>query len=263
MIAKEGIKALKKMNIVLTGASAGIGAALARDYAIEGHFLFLTGRNEERLNTVASECEALGATIETTILDVVDTHAVHQWINRIEEQTPIDLVIANAGIMETCEPDGQIETAENSILQVNTNLNGCINLATAAAPFMQSRGGGQIAFIASLAGIQPIADVPGYSASKAGLIAYGEALGNYLHNQGVKVSVICPSFITTAMTSRHKSFRPFEMSAEKASRKIKRVIAAGSRLAAFPLVMEIAIRLGRFLPAKLRRPATKPFNFTK
>ena len=252
---------MAKRTILLTGASSGLGKALAVELSDDQTHLVLSARNKKRLEEVARLCKDAGATVEIHQLDISDTKKVAAWINKLENGQPIDIVIGNAGIMETCGPNGELESAEKTISQINTNLIGCVNLASAVVPHMQARSRGQIVFVASMAALQPIADVPGYSASKAGLVAYGEALNSFLHGQGIKVGVICPGFIKTPMNEDYDSFRPFQLSANAAAKKIRKAIDRKASFAAFPLVMEIAIRLGRFLPAGLRRFTNKPFNF--
>jgi len=250
-------------TILITGASSGIGAQLAETFARSGVELILTGRDKARLKRVTSKCEAAGAKVMSHSLDLTNKTAAHKWFLKISKAHQIDIAIANAGIMEVCGPAGNIETYNTTERQIDTNLMAPVLIATSLIPAMQERGSGQIVLIASLAGIQPVADVPGYSASKAGLIAYGEALGNYLHGTGIVVTTIAPGFITTPMTQAHDSFRPFEISAEKAARKIMRAIEKKKSFAAFPLSLELASRSGRFLPAWLRRITNKPFNFTQ
>ena len=252
---------MQKRSILLTGASSGIGAALAREFAGPNTSIFLSARNEERLSAVAAQCKDKGSEVDYRSVDVTATQEIEKWISSVEESTDLDVVIANAGILYTCGPDGEVESAEDSIRQIETNLCGAIAVATAAVPHMQKRNRGHVVFVASLSGLQPVADVPGYSASKAGLVAYGEALGNFLHDQGILVSVICPGFISTPMTINEASFRPFELSAEVAAAKIRKAVDARKRFSAFPLPLVVLIRLGRFLPGWLRRITNKPFNF--
>ena len=255
-------KQMTRQTIVLTGASSGIGAALALELAGPHSNLFLAARNLERLELIANQCRDIGAIVKTQILDVGDADAIANWVVSIEEKNQIDIVIANAGTMETCSFDGDLETAQQTHRQIDTNLGGCVNLATAVVPFMEKRTKGQIIFIASIAALQPVADIPGYSASKAGVVAYGEAIYAFLANKGIQVSVICPGFITTPMNIKYKSFRPTEMSAEKAAKRIRWAIEKKKPFYAFPLALLIAIQLGRYLPWWLRRHTNKPFNFT-
>lgn len=163
--------------ILITGASSGLGKALALEYGRVGVVLWLTGRNEARLLKTVRAAEQQGATVFWKILDISDQEQVRDWIDEIEEQTPLDLVISNAGITGSHSIGDEIETANTAHAQVSTNLGGTINLVTAIAPYMQKRRSGRIALISSLAGMQPISDGPAYGASKAGIIAYVKRCG--------------------------------------------------------------------------------------
>ncbi|KZL24061.1 MULTISPECIES: SDR family oxidoreductase [unclassified Pseudovibrio] len=250
-------------SILITGASSGLGRALAVSYVGEGVTLCLTGRNEERLLETVREVERGGNQVFWKALDVCDAVALQNWVEELERHTPLDLVISNAGITGSHEVDGAVETAETAHAQIATNLGGAVNVLTAVAPYMQRRKSGRIALISSLAGMQPISDGPAYGASKAGVIAYGEAMRDHLYRWGVSVSVICPGYILTPMADQFKSWRPYEYTAEQAAASIKKAIARKKAFHAFPWQLALSIRVGKLLPWKLRRLANQRFNYQR
>ncbi|OKL45775.1 SDR family NAD(P)-dependent oxidoreductase [Pseudovibrio exalbescens] len=250
-------------NIAVTGASSGLGRALAMHYAKEGARLFLTGRNMARLQETRLACEQAASDVHVSALDLREPAPVKKWIDEIERQSPIDVLIANAGVTGTHERNGAIETAETAQLQIATNLGGAVNLVTSAAPHMQARGCGTIVLVSSLAGLQPIADGPAYGASKAGIIAYGEAMRQYLADYGVFLSVVCPGYIKTPMADQYKSWRPLELTAERAAEKIARAADRRRALYAFPFALALSIRLGLLLPWQLRKNASRKFNYIR
>ncbi|KZL16192.1 putative ketoacyl reductase [Pseudovibrio axinellae] len=250
-------------SILITGASSGLGRALALSYAREGVTLCLTGRNEERLRKTVGAVEQTGCRVRWKPLDICDAQSVQEWVELLEQETPLDLVISNAGITGSHGVNGTVETAEIAHAQVATNLGGAINLLTAVAPFMQQRRHGGIALVSSLAGMQPISDGPAYGASKAGIIAYGEAMRDHLHQWDVFVSVICPGYISTPMADQFKSWRPFEYTPDGAALRIKTSIGRRRAFYAFPWQLALSIRLGKLLPWKLRRLANQRFNYER
>lgn len=227
------------MNLLITGASSGIGAALAREYAASGVTLHLLARNSERLQAVANDCRSKGATVRTAIIDVTDKDAMHAYIEQADAQTPLNLVIANAGISAgtggTQEPPAQVENI------FNVNVNGVLNTVQPAAARMVVRKAGHIAIISSLAGMRALPSCPAYSASKAAVRYYGDALRGALHADGVMVSVICPGYIHTPMTAVNDFWMPFVMSAERAARLIRCGLNRRKRRIAFPLALYVPL----------------------
>ena len=221
--------------ILITGASSGIGAALAREYAAAGITLYLLGRNSERLQAVANDCRAKGATVRTAMIDVTDKDAMQAYIEQADAQTPLDLVIANAGISAgtggTQEPADQVEKI------FNVNVNGVLHTVQPAVARMAARKKGHIAIIASLAGMRALPSCPAYSASKAAVRYYGDALRGALHADGVMVSVICPGYIHTPMTAVNDFRMPLVMSAARAARIIRCGLNRRKARIAFPLAL--------------------------
>ena len=249
------------VSIVITGASAGLGAALARAYASRGIWLGLIGRSQVRLTSIAEDCRAAGATVEILAVDVADFTQMEIGIAEWKRVRPIDLIIVNAGIFDGNHPGGEMESMAAIESQVRTNLLGLISTVNAVLPQMRSRGEGTIALIGSLAALQPLADAPAYSASKAGAMAYGEALREYLIPQGVRVALIYPGHIKTAQVEHHVGTLPLLLTAEAAAAIIKSGLDRGRSFIAFPWQLLWLIRVGRLVPWRLRAAFGKGFRF--
>jgi short-subunit dehydrogenase len=219
-------------HILITGASSGIGAALALAYARPGIHLSLGGRNQERLAKVAVQVAARGATSSIATIDVRDAAGVADWIAAADARAPLDLVIANAGISGGTH--GGPETADQTRAIFAVNLDGVLNIALPVIPRMVARKRGQIAIISSLAAYRGFPGAPAYSGSKAAVKVWGEALRADLAPQGVKVNVVMPGFIKSPMTDANHFPMPFLMPAEKAAEIIRRGLAANRARIAFP-----------------------------
>jgi short-subunit dehydrogenase len=219
-------------QILITGASSGIGAALALAYARPGAHLSLGGRNQERLAEVAAQVAARGATSSTASVDVRDRDSVADWVTAVDERAPLELVIANAGVSGGTY--GGLESADQTRAIFAVNLDGVLNVALPIIPRMVARKSGQIAIISSLAGYRGFPGAPAYSGSKAAVKAWGEALRADLAPEGVKVNVVMPGFIRTPMTDANNFRMPFLMSAEQAAELIQRGLAANRARIAFP-----------------------------
>ena len=235
-------------HIVITGASSGIGEALALAYAGPGVHLGLTGRNQERLAGVKALCEEKGARVETAVLDVTDKAAMAAWLSERDAAQPVDLVIANAGIsggtfgMAGGEPAEQVEAL------FSVNVGGVFNTINPLIPRMIERGCGHIAIMSSLAGFRGFPSAPGYGASKAAVRIYGEGLRGALHKTGVNVHVICPGFVKSRMTDANDFSMPFLMEAEKAAQTIQAGIAKNKGRIAFPWPMFLTLWIFAALP---------------
>ncbi len=239
-------------SILITGASSGIGAALAHLYASEGKILFLSGRNDERLTAVARSCEAQGAEAYTSILDVTHRKAMSNWINYAHGRAALDLIVANAGISGGTA--GGVETESQSRQIFAVNIDGVLNTVLPGLEVMGSRGVGQIAIISSLAGFLPMPGAPAYSTSKAAVRHFGEALRSSAARRGVGISVICPGFVHTRMTAVNTFSMPFIMTAERAAAIILRGIERDQARIAFPFPMYMAVyALGQLLPPAVLR----------
>lgn len=240
-------------NILLTGASSGLGAALALEYAAPGVCLHLQGRNAIRLDSVAGRCRAKGATVFTKALDVTDAPSVERWILTAETHAPLDLVIANAGISAGTAGRG-CESGEQVKRIFSTNIDGVINTIHPVLAAMMARKSGHVAIVSSLAGIRALPSSPAYSASKACVRYYGESLRGSLAPHGVCVSVVCPGYITTPMTAVNQFPMPFIMRPEKAARIIVAGLARGKGRIAFPGLLYLPLWWLACLPSALTDP---------
>jgi short-subunit dehydrogenase len=236
-------------SILITGASSGIGEALALDYAQPGIFLALSGRDAGRLETVAAAARAKGATVEARVIDVVDREGMKQWLLALDAAHPLDLVIANAGV--GLEGDRKLPEEEAMRGTFAINIDGVLNTVLPVLPAMRNRKRGQIAIMASLASFIGLPQSAAYNGSKAAIRVWGESLRLSERKNGVEVNVICPGFVVSRMTARNKFKMPFLMSAEKASAIIRRGLAANKARIAFPFGTKAAVWLGITLPGSL------------
>ncbi len=234
--------------IFITGASAGIGEALARHYAAEGVVLGLAARRADALERLAAD---LPGRIELYALDVSDAQAVQRAASDfVQRHGAPALVIANAGVSVGTHGHDPRDLAKLArVLAVN--VGGLAATLAAFAPAMREARRGTLCGIASVAGFRGIPGAGAYSASKAAAIAWLEALRNELAGSGVTVVTVCPGYVDTPMTRVNRYRMPFLLPADEAARRIARAIAARRRLAVIPWQMAIAGRLLRLVPAPL------------
>ncbi|WP_137129516.1 SDR family NAD(P)-dependent oxidoreductase [Rhizobium sp. FY34] len=248
-------------SIIISGASSGIGAALARQLAGPDVRLGLLGRNAERLHAVATDTERRGAICRVGCFDLTDRAGLAAYCASFEAEGPIDVVIGNAGILAGRNGDSGIEDADTAIRVVSTNLCSAIDLAALCAPGMRGRGCGKIVLVSSLAAFSPLADAPAYSAAKAGLVAYGLALRQALAPDGINVVVSCPGYVETPMGAIHMGSRPMEVSAQDAARRIIDAMERNKAVSGFPFPLYWSARLSQLAPEWIRRIATGGLRF--
>ncbi len=238
--------------VVITGASAGLGQALALQYADTERFLGLLGRDLKRLETVAAQCRERGADVQTGAFDLSETVILERWVREFDALHPIDLLIVNAGAFTGNGPPPAMETGGESVATLRVNLEGAIRTVQSVLPMFRARRSGCIALVGSLAAMQPVADAPAYSASKAGLMSYGEALREWLAPDNVAVSLIYPGHIATGQVANHVGRLPLILSANDAAVRIKRGLDRGQSFIAFPQRLLWLIRAGLLLPWRWR-----------
>ncbi len=247
--------------IAITGASSGIGTALALAYAGPGVTLGLFGRDPDRLAMIASAARQRGASAATFEVDVTDRAGMEAALRTFDRERPIDLLIAAAGVSSGAPPGGELEPAESAHAVFDINVLGTANTVLPALELMAARGEGRIVLVGSLAARPPLPFSPAYSASKAAVESYGEALRGAARPFGVVVTVVSPGFVETPMSARVVGPRPFMMTAERAAMIIQAAVAKGRARIAFPWPLAVLTEIAAALPRPLRDFALRFFAF--
>ena len=237
-----------------------MGRALAIEYAASGMTLAVIGRDATRLGEVAAAARQRGADVRLGMLDVRDRNAMSSFLLEVDQATPIDCLIASAGVTMVTPAAGEVEDLTKSADLLDVNVNGVMNALAPVAPRMRQRRAGQIALFGSIAAFAPPPDSASYAASKAAIVAFGLATRALYHADGVSVSVVCPGFVDTPMTGSYTSAKPFLISAEEAARRIRRGLERRKAVIAFPRTLYLGARLQQFLPDPVRRRAMLAFR---
>ena len=232
------------MRVVITGASSGIGEALARHYASEENALALLSRRAP--STVGLPGQVIPYPVDVTDVAAMKRTA-QDFIGRFG---PPDLVIANAGVGVGTHGD-DLADVEKLRRVLDINVAGLAATFAAFVPAMREAGRGTLAGIASVAGFRGLAGNGAYCASKAAAITWMESLRAELHGSGVSVVCVCPGYIDTPMTRVNRYRMPFLLPADEAARRIARVIAARRRLAVIPWQMALVSIPLRLMPGWL------------
>ncbi|HET8729171.1 MAG TPA: SDR family NAD(P)-dependent oxidoreductase [Alphaproteobacteria bacterium] len=232
--------------ILVTGASSGIGEALALSYAEPGRTLVLTGRDRDRLQVVADRCIERGAAVRQEIVDVTDRPRMTEWLRKIDAEMPIDLAIANAGISGGTSGAAESEGQARRIFAVN--LDGVLNTLLPLVDPMRVRRRGQLAIMSSLAAFRGFPGAPAYCASKAAIRIWGESMRGTLAADGIEVNVICPGFVRSRMTAVNAFRMPLLMDADRAARIIRRGLERNRARIAFPFPTYLGAWFAGMLP---------------
>jgi NAD(P)-dependent dehydrogenase (short-subunit alcohol dehydrogenase family) len=239
------------MLVVITGASSGIGLALARHYLKRGATVAALARRGELLEQLVQQYPGR---VHAVALDVRDAAALREAArNIVAGHGAPDIVIANAGVSHgTLTENVADEHVFRDIMDINV-----LGMVKTFQPFlmtMRKAGAGTLVGIASVAGFRGLPGSGAYSASKAAAIAYLESLRVELRGSGVKVVTICPGYIRTPMTARNGFRMPFLIEAEEAARRMARAIERERSLAVIPWQMAIAGKALTWLPNWLYDP---------
>jgi short-subunit dehydrogenase len=221
-------------TVLITGATSGIGAALARCYAEAGRTLILHGRDPTRLAALAREVESRAARAVPASFDLCDVTGAIEALRALSREHVIDLVIVNAGVSRGIGQGEELEDFAIARALLEVNVDGAIATVAGVLPEMRRRGAGQIALVSSLAAYVGMPITPTYCASKAALKAYGEALRGWLQPQGIQVNVVLPGFVQTPLSASFPGAKPFLISAERAAVLIRRGLERNRARIAFP-----------------------------
>src|SRR5258708_2482315 len=209
---------------IITGASSGIGAEMAREFSRRGYEVVLLARRADLLDQLAKQLPHATAIAR----DVTDSAAVHDAVARSGR---FDVGIANAGVGVTAWAAKSVAEAE---MMMRVNYFGMLYLFDAVIPSMMERRSGHFAGVASIAGLRGLPSSAGYSASKAAMQAFLEAARVELRSFGIRITTVNPGFIVTAMTAKNKFKMPFLMKAHRAAKIIVDGIERGARVVEFP-----------------------------
>ena len=237
--------------ILLTGASSGIGEALAIALAKRGATLGLLARREQELSDLAKRCEDAGGTARVLVTDVTDAAAVAASAEKLRKEFGhIDILVANAGIGgNNAETRSLRPEAVKKVIDIN--LMGAANSVAAVLPHMIERGSGHLVAISSLAGFRGLPKSAAYSASKAGMTAFFESVRLDVQHKGIDVTIIQPGFIKTPLTAGRENKMPFLMELGDAIPLFIKAIEKKKKFAAFPWQLATIVRAGKIFPAWL------------
>jgi short-subunit dehydrogenase len=237
---------------LVTGASSGIGQAVAERLAADGALVVLAARRAERLHAVAEGIEAAGGRARVEPMDVTETTATVTRIRALDvELGGFDLVIANAGV--GMKHNGLPSYAWEAMAGAcHLNFCGAAATLTAVLPQMVERGCGHVVGVSSIASFTPLPGRGGYCAPKAGLSMLLECLRLELAGTGVHATAVHPGFVRTAMTAKSKGALPFVMDPPAAAKRIVDELPAFPATIDFPWQLATAARLGAALPRLLR-----------
>ena len=240
-------------RILITGASSGLGAALARTMASEGHALVLWGRNEDRLGAVAQDCRDRGADVDIESFDLRDVEATVARLRALDARRPLDIAVLNAGLGGTVPVERLAEAPEASHAIADVDFTVPVVSATTMAELMAGRGKGQIVLIGSIAESFPLPMAPTYAGAKAGLAMFADALSLRMARHGVRITLVSPGFIDTPMSRQLTEPKPFLMTAEKAAGIVAAKIARERGRVVIPWQFAVIRGLSSLFPRALTR----------
>lgn len=252
-------------NIVIFGATGGIGTELAKQYAKPDVSLYLLGRDKTRLSTLGCVCEQLGSVVKTFALDLRDRESLFTSVDDVLQEGTPDIAIFCAGVSSSVSvdhgkrlPEGQWELLRELEVNAVAQITAANYLAIKARRTRELK----IVLISSLASLAGLSGSPGYSASKAALRVYGRAMRQLLKGTEVKFSVVLPGFVDTPMSRRFIGRKPLMISAEKAAQRIIAGIDKDKPEIYFPFMLYWGLRLVDLLPECMQDYFLKEYFFT-
>ena len=236
---------------VVTGASSGIGRALALELARDGYDVGLTARRRDRLESLAAAVRAAGARAECAAADAARRGETHRALRTLAERLgPVDLLVANAGVAlgtDALAPDAEALEAEFRV-----NVLGAFHAIEAVIPSMRERRAGHVVAVSSLAGYRGLPGAAGYCATKAALTRLIEGLRPDWALAGIRATIVHPGYVRSEMTDRNRFRMPFLMDTDPAARLIARAIRRRKKVCEFPWRTSILVRwVVRRLPDRL------------
>lgn len=246
-------------HVIITGASVGIGAALARSLARAGYSVGLVARRQALLEALTADLTRGGAKAAWAVADVADEASMRAAFESLEgELGPCEVMIANAGVLSYQRPETFDPEEAVGILRVN--VEGAINAAGVALPGMVARGRGQLVVLSSSAALRALPGWHAYAASKSAVSSFFRSLAFDLADKGVSVLVVQPGFVATDMTAANTFPMPGAWPAERLAEVIvARVQRGGGGVVTTPWILGLALGLSRLIPAFLFDRAARWF----
>lgn len=236
------------MNVFITGGTTGIGFSLACLYLKKGHRVGITGRN---LSKLPSNILSKYSKLETFEVDVLDEEKMIESIQKFSEKSPLDIMIANAGISDWRKPATPDFSVGRKIIE--TNVIGVLNSFAPATEIFLKEGRGQLVALSSVAAFSGIPGSSFYCASKSAVFRLCESLAIDLKPKNIAVTTICPGFIKTPLTDSNHHKMPFIIEADVAAQKIAKAIENKKVLFLFPWPMAFLITFLNKIPRSLYR----------
>jgi NADP-dependent 3-hydroxy acid dehydrogenase YdfG len=248
--APVNLGSMRPRSILITGASSGIGRALALEYARAGARVALCARRTEELEAVAAGVRAAGGQALPMTVDVTDTSAVSDAVRRADHELGgLEMVVANAGRGDWRHASQLRWQDVEAVLDVN--VKGAMATLIAAVPVFLAHQGGHLVAVTSLAGRRGLPMSAAYCASKSATTVFLESLRIDLAAAGIRVTDVQPGFVSTSMTENVEHPTPFRWTADKAARHIARRLERGPAVIAFPWTLAFAASLARLVPAAI------------
>ncbi|WP_077395522.1 SDR family NAD(P)-dependent oxidoreductase [Bombella intestini] len=248
MSRPEKNSTMPRHHILITGASSGIGAALAEYYARPGVHLTLWGRSKERLEKTAFVARTKGASVDTLSIDLTKADEALKALASADDALSIDILILSAGMADIRPHNALAESAETALKMSMVNFATPVAMATEMANRMAARRHGRIALMGSVASFHDLPLATVYSGSKAGIGRFSTALQAAMTPYNVRVCLIAPGFVDTPMSQRLDGDQAFLVPVDKAARKIARCINQGKGVLVFPWVFQLTRLLEMVLP---------------
>jgi len=234
------------VNVWISGASTGIGAALARRYASDGQTVYASARSVDKLQALAEEARELSGHIEPLPCDVTDNESVLLAVQTLQAKGSIDIAILNAGYYEPIELENL--NLDHFLNTYDVNLKGVVRCFLAVLPKMRSAGRGQIAIVSSVSGYTGLPRAAAYGSSKAALINFAESLHPECKAVGVDIRLINPGFVKSPLTDKNSFEMPFIIEAETAANRIVEGLEGNKFEIHFPKRFTLMLKLLRLLP---------------
>ena len=253
-------------HVAITGASGGIGRAVAVRYAAPHVVLHLAGRSAAALEQTAELCRRRSATVVTSVFDVRDDRSFANWIDEVTSRPGLEVLFFAAGVSSSVVAEGakaQPETPWDLARELDVNAVSVILAANRAARQLAATDGAhvQIGLTASLAALTGLPSSPGYSASKAAVATFGQALRRLMKDTRVGVTVVLPGYVTSPMSARYQGAKPLEISAEAAAARIVQGLAENRARVVFPKLLAWGLWWLEVLPERWQNHFLQGFRF--